>query len=379
MNDPDLDEAYSFSSYGSGARPFALDGETRGNHWMEGPADGARVYVCDVTVAGKLPALVVRRRGLASLRADTSLPRVRSGDEAVDGAVACYTRAAELPRQLLAQPYAQSALLTEGLRLTVEAGAEQSRVTIERELGADRVNIGLPEQSREPDTQYVGVVTHVPSRTAAAAAGAIRAARTLVRAFDELASRNVTWSEAALFEADTLDDAALARLLDTVLSASSWLSGHAARVGNGVEARLSLPFGADELKGVLSVTPVAERALSVRFEGALPETTGGALRLSPEKGWRAMLRALVEHEVGSPRLDDALLIEGDKARLDEVRAAAVSFGELAELAPHVTIAHTELVVELPEVPFDGRVTDTLAACLEAWELLRRFRLGGARG
>ena len=394
--DPDPhEEAHLFPTYG-GNRPFVAGGRARGSHWLDGPPDGDRWYVCDWGLDGVVPDLFIAPRLSTAAFAPPDdardLPRVRASADDVDRAVVARSRATDALARLVADLDPRDALLARGARLHVRSvGEGRCRATFELAAGADVLSTGAePEHAYAVDRDAAqqmlrrgaGRVERVASVTAAGVARGIAHARALVVALDALA-REGNWRFASKYQPGPLDDAGLARLLEAVLASTSWLSGHADRVADGVEARLTLPIGDAEHAATLLVRPLDAGAVAATLTAALPDADGDALVLSPERGLRAKLRALRELEIGDATLDDALLVEGDARRVDEVRAAAAAFVELlgvdargrAAHAVTATIDRERLVVAIPRAAFDARLPEILGAALEAWHLVARRRRG----
>jgi hypothetical protein len=162
-------------------------------------------------------------------------------------------------------------------------------------------------------------------------------------------------------------EALVQRLGQTV----SWISGPIARVGDGVEGRLSLDEQED-LPCALRVDLDGDGRASLFFRGPLKVVPERRTTLSPQAGFLDRLRSLVDNKVGVAVIDDAWLIDGD---VGEARRMALAEGELMRLRrlqASIELGPEGLVVRAP--PFDlddATLLDAVGSSLSLWRTVVR--------
>jgi hypothetical protein len=172
------------------------------------------------------------------------------------------------------------------------------------------------------------------------------------------------------------------RLVGHVTDATSWVSGHAARVGDAVEARVRLGDAGD-LAGVLRVPWAGGGAVSlaVELDAALPGSGEGELEVWAEtKALKSRLRARFEPRLGDEELDDRLHVRGELARAPEVLGARALCLRLATHAARLKLNGATLVVRVPPEPRTHRqVHAVIEDCMLLWRQLSLGRLGVGGG
>ncbi|OGQ16032.1 MAG: hypothetical protein A2138_03685 [Deltaproteobacteria bacterium RBG_16_71_12] len=227
-------------------------------------------------------------------------------------------------------------------------------------LGSKVVSVAVrPEAGRT----FVDVLVEV--KDAARAEPAIALARAAFFATQKLVTTAGGFAEASEGTALDLDDvlALVERVKDTV----SFLAGHVARVGDGVEARLELDEPAG-LHAVLRIEPAAPRELRATFRADVPlPHVAKETRLSPEVGFLRRLQGMLDPKVGDPALDRAFLIEGEVALARLALADPTAALRLAGRGASLGIDGAGLTARVPRLPLDDEaLLEVVLATIACW-------------
>lgn len=338
-----LPEHYSLPDYAGQAASLTIDGVEVGSHGLA-VIDGDTCYQATAGTDGVTPALLVKpRRWLRPIDDErdawTSFgSEQRTGSRALDGAL--VIRAASLR--------AAAVFLTpELIEQLVRLGSSVKSVAVRPEAGRT----------------FVEVLVQV--RDAARAGPAVALARAAFFAMQKLVATPGGFAEAAEATALDLDD--VLALVERVKDAVSFLAGHVARVGDGVEARLELDAPAG-LHALLRIEPVAERELRATFRGdvPLPDVTREA-RLSPEVGFLKRAQGLFDPKVGDAALDRAFLIEGDVALARLALADPSAALRLAGRGGSLGVDAAGLTARVPRLPLDDdALLEVALAFIACW-------------
>lgn len=166
-------------------------------------------------------------------------------------------------------------------------------------------------------------------------------------------------------------EALLARVTDAV----SWVSGPVARVGDGVEARLTL----EELPGPSSMLRFdidAAGQCVVFFEGRLLDRTERVARLRPQDGLVDRLLGLVDVKIDDAAFDDAWLVDGNTETVKELAVHNDLLLRLREKHAAVELGPQGLVVRVPKFAADDTaVVEVTGAVVTLWRNLVRDARG----
>lgn len=268
---------------------FVKDGVARGGHWPNGLKGRRANYVVSVNLYGRLPFLLVEPRLHPGARERHGIKQPLGGG--FDKKYRAFSTGLGMPGRIFGVELARQAFEATKSLLFLEVA---------------------------PSTDERSALTV----TCRSAYEAIDLAWALLDVLDGLVASGATFPDAlgqhlGVRENETLSPDILERIVDKLTGATHWLSGHVARVGNAVEARLTLLEVGDEQRGTLRLAwdvgdvEVAELSL----DAALPPDGDGSLELWAETtSLLSMVRARLEPRIGDASLDDALHVRGDTAR-----------------------------------------------------------------
>lgn len=337
-----LPEQYTLPDYAGNNATLRIDGVEVGAHGLI-ILDGETCYQAVTGVDGVTPPLQLRaRRWFLPSASEEEL--VAFGDVQATG-----ERRFDRAFQLRATSRAAAvAFLTPAL-------VEQLM-----RVGDDVVSITL-----RPDQGRTWCEVRVEVRGAPFAAPAIALARAAHAATEALV--RTPGGFVATGQAHVLAVEEIQALVERVRDSVSFLAGHVARVGDGVEARVELDEPAG-LHAVLRVEPLAPRTLGVSMRAELRLADGvRRTTLTPEVGALQRMRGLVDPRVGDPVLDRAFVIDGDPAVARLALADPSAALRLAGQRGCITIDGAGLEVRVPAVPHDGAmVLEVALAALACW-------------
>jgi hypothetical protein len=326
----------------SDASPFDIEG-TRGIQYLrreEGTFETRFGYCARVDLPGVLPRFVIHTIGRGVIDDVAVGPRQRFRHRWLQTWTTARTRAPDVLRAFDIDEIGDT---LHGLSLRVALVPQSNRLSVlEVDVGAGN--------GRDC------------ARAAEKALLFARIALSLVQAgatFAERAADNRPPAEQV--------EALVQRLGQTV----SWISGPVARVGDGVEGRLSLDEQED-LPCALRVDLDGDGRASLFFRGPLKVVPERRTTLSPQEGFLDRLRALVDDKVGLATIDEAWVVDGD---VGEARRMAVAEGELVRLRrlqASVELGPEGLIVRAP--PFeldDATLLDAVGSSLSLWRTVVR--------
>lgn len=350
--EPQTSDAHSQEVTFDAARsaPFRWEGEVRGGHWPE--QDGGRSdYLASVRLKGELPPLLLEP---AARSGDRPRPGVEQklADVRLRGEVAVWSTGTGFAEALLAadaRDILANVLHSLEFLEVSDSGAHRSALTV---------------RARTPDATLMVAEAVLPAADALVEEGAVFPDALFdamgVRSDEEVSPDTVT------------------RLVEHVTAATSWVSGHAARVGDAVEARVRLPDAGD-LAGVLRVPWASGDAtrLAVELDAALPGEGDGELEVWAETGaLGSRLRARFEPRLGDEALDDVLHVRGELERAPELLSARALCLRLAQATARVKLTGSALRVRVPAEARDHQqVHAVVEDCMLLWRRLALRRLG----
>lgn len=337
-----LPEHYVLPDYPGQAAPLRIDGTEVGTHGLI-VVEGDTLYQAHSTVDGVTPALQLRaHRWFLPMPAEQSF--VAFGEVQATGEKR-FDRAFHLRATSRA---AAVAFLTPPLvEQLMRVGGDVVSITVRPELGRTGCEVRVEVSSARQATPAIALAraAHAATETLVGTPGGF-----------------VATSGAHALAPDQLL-ALVERVRDTV----SFLAGHVARVGDGVEARLELdrPSG---LASVLRIEPANTSAVRVSFRGELPhDDRARRTTLTPELGVLKRAKGLVDTKVGDALLDRAFLIEGDAARARLALADPSASLRLAGRGAALTVDGAGLDVRVPDVPLDdSALLEVVLAALACW-------------
>lgn len=347
-----IPEHYALPDYPGQVLELRVAGAPIGSHGLVGTS-GDQLYQAQTACDGAAPALRVEpRRFLRSARDDVDAdsawgPEQPLGVKAFD-------------RRFLVRCRSRRAV---GAFLTDEVvGA----------LGEVKRDLVVVAVRAEAGRTLVEVKVEVEGATAAAPAVAL--ARAAHAAAAQLASAPGGFGDDGP-ATRTLEPAALTALVERVRESTSFLAGHAERVGNGVEARFEL----DRPEGigcVFRLEPDGKGAARATLRAGLAAPPARPATLSPEVGVLARARGLMDPKVGDPALDRAFLIEGDvetaRLALMDPSASLRLVGRGATLG----VDGEGFLVDVPSFVADAAsILEVTAACVAAWRAAALMNAG----
>jgi len=326
----------------SDASPFDIEG-TRGIQYLrrdEGTFETRFDYCARVDLPGVLPRFLIHTIGRGVVDDVAVGPRQRLRHRWLQTWTTARTRAPDVLRAFDIDDVGDG---LHGLSLRVALVPQTNRLSVLE------VDIGVGNG-------------RVPERAAEKALLFARIALALVQS-------GATFAERAADRRPPAEqvEALVQRLGQTV----SWISGPVARVGDGVEGRLTLDEQED-LPCALRVDLDGDGRAALFFRGPLKVVPEKRTTLSPQDGFLDRLRALVDDKVGLATIDDAWIVDGDAG---EVRRMAVAEGELVRLrrlAASIELGPEGLVVRAP--PFeldDANLLDAVGSSLSLWRTVVR--------
>jgi hypothetical protein len=163
----------------------------------------------------------------------------------------------------------------------------------------------------------------------------------------------------------------LESLLQVLTSSTSWLSGPAARVGDGVEARLEL----DELPErpcIIRIDFDTHQRAVVKVQAPLRDTPERTTTLSPQHGVVGAVLGFLDARVGNTAFDDAWHIDGSVERARILAHAEGDMLALQRVQATVSWGPDGLDVRVPAMPVEASdIADVVEACLRLWRRVVR--------
>lgn len=347
-----IPEHYALPDYPGQSLGLRLGGEEIGSHGLAGAA-GEASYLAQTSCDGAAPALRVEpRRLLRTARDDVDADAVWGPEQplalkAFDRRFIVRCRSRRAVGAFLTDDVVRSLFEVKGDLVAVTVRADAGRTHVEVKVRVD----GSP-----------------------AAAPAVALARAVHAAAVHLARAPGGFGDDGPAR-EALDPAALKSLLERVRESTSFLAGHAERVGDGVEARFELdrPEG---IACVFRIEPDGEQAARATLRGGLAAPPARTAKLSPEVGVLARARGLMDPKVGDPALDRAFLIEGDveiaRLALRDPSAALRLAGRGGTLA----VDGEGFVIDVPPFAADeASLLEVTAACVAAWRAAALMNAG----
>jgi hypothetical protein len=321
---------------------FMLDGELRGGHWPERRGWDTH-YIASIRLKGRLPETLIERRWSPCGRPRPGLQQPLSDPRVHDACIA-HSTGVGLPSRLCLLDGAREMLAHDRGLLFVEIS------------GGEAARSALTVSSLDTDNCLV-------------------LAEALLPTADALIEQGITFADALLEKTGVRSDEVISpetaeRLVEHVAAATSWVTGHAARVGESIEARLSLAELSD-MAGTLRVpwSDGAGKVLGVELQAALPAEELGVLTVWAEtKALTSRLRARFEPQLGDHELDDALHVRGALDKAPELLAARELCLRLASEGARIELDGNQLRVH---VPAEERDPERLHAVIEDAALLWR--------
>lgn len=322
---------------------FVVDGWRRGVHYSQG-----EYYVVSMDVAGELPRLLVGRR-LELL--DREAPGVRQpfGVPALDGPLIASSTGLDFPKALvrLAEPrdaWLGAAAVLRFVEVSAPAYGQTGLVVATR--------LEQPEHGLD------------------LAAG-------LVRSVDDILARKTLFADAAMAQAGPATAAepsaeVLTGLVAQLAEMTNWVAGHAARVGDAVEARLVLTEAGVDVAGVLRVAwrDAAATIVDATLDAAVPGVPWAPLHLTPQTTLLDRLRAIAETRVGHAALDEAFVSVGDPRQATSLSACVDVMLRLAGQRARIELSEERVRILVPPA---ARTADALRAlCADLLEIWRRL-------
>lgn len=327
-----------------------MDGWRRGVHYTQDDE-----YVCSMDVPGELPRLLVERRSALG-SSGRHVPGVKQpfGVPELDGPLSASSTGLDFPKALIRQAEAKAAW--------IEA------------IGSLRfVELSAPVFGQ------TGIVVSVGRPWAT---DGLDLAAAVLRAVDDLLARGTVFPDAALAKvsAAVVEPSAevLQSLVEHLAETTSWVAGHAARVGDAVEARLVLSEAGVEVDGTLRIAwrDAGATIIDATLDAQVPGVPWPPLHLSPQASFVDRLRAIAETRVGDPDLDAAFVTTGDARHAALLGAAREIL--LRRVVDKMRVEMSEARLRLL-VPPAVRVGDDLRALcgdlLEVWRRLTIARMG----
>jgi hypothetical protein len=333
--------ADTLSSLPSNASPLDMGG-AQAIHYLR-RHDGRRSafdYCARIDLPGPLPRLLLLGGGADDDDERSSGPRTAFPHSGLSQLVRARTRAPDVLR-----PFALDDVLAAWPKAAV-------RVAVQRIN--DRLSVLEVDVDVGPGTDCEG-----------AAALAVLLGRIALA----VVSSGATFSEARVDTRAPVEQ--LESLLQVLTNSTSWLSGPAARVGDGVEARLEL----DELPErpcIIRVDFDAQQRAVVKVQAPLRDTPEKTTTLSPQHGVVGAVLGLLDQRVGDNAFDDAWHIDGDVERARVLSHAEGDMLALRRVQATVSWGPDGLDVRVPPMAFEASdVGDVVEACLRLWRRVVR--------
>lgn len=163
----------------------------------------------------------------------------------------------------------------------------------------------------------------------------------------------------------------LESLLQVLTASTSWLSGPAARVGDGVEARLELDEQ-PERPCIIRIDFDEQQRAVVKVQAPLRDTPEQTTTLSPQHGVVGAVLGLLDARIGDDAFDDAWHIDGDATRARILASADGEMHVLQRVQATVSWGPDGLDVRVPPMVFEAAdVGDVVEACLRLWRRVVR--------
>lgn len=305
-------------------------------------------------VAGELPRLLVEPRGIGTSGRAAVGVRQPFGTPELDGPLLATSTGLDFPKALVRR-------------------ADVRDVWIAASLFVRFVEVSAP---------VVGQTGLVVSVRREKPALGLDLAAMLVRAVDDLLARTTVFADAALAkvaEAHVEPSAdVLARLVARLDDMTSWVAGHAARVGDAVEARLVLTEAGVEMPGTLRIAwrDSTATVVDATLDAALPGVPWAPLHLTPQASLVDRIRAIAETRVGDAALDAAFVTTGDPRHATLLGPARdVVLRRVVDRA-RFELSENRLRVLVPPAPRVGdELTSLCADLLEIWRRVTIARMG----
>lgn len=335
----------------STSRPadLVVDGWRRGVHYTQGAE-----YVCSIDVAGELPRLLVEPRGIGASGREAVGVRQPFGLPELDGPLVATSTGLDFPKALVRRPDVRDGWLAAARALRfVELSAPV--------VGQTGLVVSVARTAAEPGLDLAAVV---------------------LRALDDLLARKTVFADASLAKiAETRVEPSaevLAGLVAQLDAMTSWVGGHAARVGDAVEARLVLTEAGVEMSGTLRVAWRDETATIVdaTLDAALPGVPWAPLHLTPQASLVDRIRAIAETRVGDEAIDAAFVTTGDPRHATLLGPSRdVVLRRVMDKA-RFELSENRLRVLVPPAPRVGdELTSLCADLLEIWRRVTIARMG----
>jgi hypothetical protein len=297
-------------------------------------------YCARIDLPGPLPRLLLLSGGAADVDERSFGARTAFPHDGLGRRVRARTRAPDVLR-----PFALDDVLAAWPKQAV-------RVAVQRIN--DRLSV------LEVDVDVEGGTRCEPAATLAALLGRIALA---------VVGSGAAFSEARVDARTPVEQ--LESLLQVLTTSTSWLSGPAARVGDGVEARLELDEQ-PERPCIIRIDFDEQQRVVVKVQAPLRDTPERTTTLSPQHGVVGAVLGLLDTRVGDDAFDDAWHIDGDAARARVLAHAEGDMLVLRRVQATVSWGPDGLDLRAPPMPFEASdVGDVVEACLRLWRRVVR--------
>jgi hypothetical protein len=166
---------------------------------------------------------------------------------------------------------------------------------------------------------------------------------------------------------------------DVLRDATSWVTGHVARVGKALQVRLLLSDHVLDLEGSLTLAwrGADLRDHTVALEASLPQIEAPAAKLTPEaSGLVGLIKRLGEVVVGDDAIDDAFVVRTTDDGRPMLLHAAAPLSALGKVGATIELGEGRLVVRMPEAAADmAALRQQIDQALRLWRAVSTWSAG----